>query len=221
MKRNNYFSTSRLQLFLMLLAMVLLVACGNGKDKKSADDDEDETEVRAELEDDNDFDEDDFDVDDLDENDFDVDDIEEDDIDEEDFDEDDIDEDDIEDVEAGNSVLSVASLFDVFYKTLVTGDPEYCAKQLLAKGVTFDGDKRVEGIETYMMFSHPDYGEFYVGVTNEIPDLHVRYFADEVSEEEFFRVARSRGFREVDSGEYSDGKCTISQSVDGFFFRKK
>ena len=176
----------------MLLAMVLLVACGNGKDKKSADDDEDETEVRAELEDDNDFDEDDFDVDDLDEDDFDEDDFVEEDFDEDDFDVDDIDEDDIEEVEAGNSVLSVASLFDVF-----------------------------EGVETYMGFSHPDYGEFYVGVTNEIPDLHVRYFADEVSEEEFFKVARSRGFREVDSGEYSDGKCTISQTVDGFFFRKK
>ena len=215
MKRNNLFSTSRLQLLLMLLAMVLLVACGNGKDKKSADDDEDETEVRAEIEDDNDFDEDDFDLDDFDEDDFDVDDIDEDDFDEEDFDEDDIDED-----EADSSVLSVASLFDVFYKTIVTGDPEYCAQQLLAKGVTFDGEKQVEGVETYMMFSHPDYGEFYVGVTNEIPDLHVRYFADEVSEDEFFKAARSRSFREVDSGEYTDGKCTINQTVDGFFFRK-
>lgn len=202
MKRNNLFSTSRLQLLLMLLAMVLLVACGNGKDKKSADDDEDETEVRAEIEDDSDFDEEDFDVDDMDEEDFDVEDIDED-----------------EDV-AGNSELSVSSLFDVFYKTVVNEDLEYCAEQLVIKGLTYDGDKQVEGLEAYMMFSHPDYGEFYVGASNELPDLHVRYYAGEVSEDEFFKVARSRGFREVESGVYSDGKCTISWSVDGFFMKK-
>ena len=205
MKRNNLFSTSRLQLLFMLLAMVLLVACGNGKNKKSADDDdEDETEVRAETGDD-DFDEDNYDEDEFEEEEFE----------EEEFDEDDIDED-----EADSNVLSVSSLFDVFYKTLVTEDLEYCAKQLLAMGVTFDGERNIESLETYLTFSHPDYGSFYVGVTNEITDLHVRYFADEVSEEEFFKVARSRGFREVEHGVFSDGKCTISWSVDGFFFSK-
>lgn len=182
----------------MLLAMVLLVACGNGKDKKSADDDEDETEIRTEIEDDNDFD-----VDDIGEEDFDVEDIDEDDIDE-------------EEEEAASSVLSVSSLFDVLYMTLANEDLEYCAEQLLAKGLTFDGEKHVEGLETYMRFSHPDYGEFYVGVSNELPALHINYYAGDVSEEEFFKVARSRGFREVESGNFSDGNCTIKWTVDGF-----
>lgn len=196
----------------MLLAMVLLVACGNSKDKKSADDDdEDETEVRADIDDDDDFDVDDFDMDDFDEDYIEAD---GDDVGEEDIDEDEDDE------EADSSELSVSSLFDVLYKTLVNEDPEYCAKQLLAKGLTFSGDKRVEGVETYMMFLHPDYGDFYIGVSNDIPDLHVRYFAGDVSEEDFFKVARARGFREVEHGVYSDGKCTISWTVDGFFMRK-
>ena len=204
MKRNNLFSTSRLQLLFMLLAMVLLVACGNGKNKKSADDDdEDETEMRAETGDD-DFDEDYFDEDD-----YDVDDMDEDDV-----------EADGDYVEvADDSELSVASLFSVFYKTLTTGDLDYCAKQLLAKGLSFDGERDVDG-EEYMMFSHPDYGDFYVGITNDLPYLHVRYFSGDVSEEDFFKEARSRGFSEVEHGVYSDGKCTISWSVDGFFFRK-
>lgn len=195
MKKNNYFSTSKLQLFMMLLAMVLLVSCGDSSKKNRSDDDDDETEV---LQEDEDVDED---------------------IDE-DFDEDA----DVEEMnEAFNDGRpTVSKLFDVLYAACINNDVESLNESLTEYGFELSPEvhQNFEG-EEYISFINASIGDIDVGA-NEDTGFYIHYIpsdAENWSENYFFEEAKSRGY-EGDESEYTNGIVTIKWQVDGFLMYK-
>ena len=199
MKKNNYLSSGKLQLFLMLLAMVLLVSCGGNSKKDRSDDDEDEDETEAVI-DNADEDEDENENENEYENENDVDDEDE--------------------YDADNEYLEYKAktiqLFKDCYNALLSTDVEGIHEKMLAFGFNLEN---AEGAT--LTYTFPENGgEAAVGANEDI-GMYIS-FDNVYPVEHWFRHERERrGF--VQDPEilpfYSDGTVTFEETVDGIRLR--
>ena len=199
MKKNNYLSSGKLQLFLMLLAMVLLVSCGGNSKKDRSDDDEDEDETEAVIDN---VDEDENENED--ENEY----------------ENDVDVDDEDEYDADNEYLEYKAktiqLFKDCYNALLSTDVEGIHEKMLAFGFNLEN---AEGAT--LTYTFPENGgEAAVGANEDI-GMYIS-FDNVYPVEHWFRHERERrGF--VQDPEilpfYSDGTVTFEETVDGIRLR--
>ena len=199
MKKNNYLSSGKLQLFLMLLAMVLLVSCGGNSKKDRSDDDEDEDETETVIDN---VDEDEDEDENEDENEY------ENDVDDED------------EYDADNEYLEYKAktiqLFKDCYNALLSTDVEGIHEKMLAFGFNLEN---AEGAT--LTYTFPENGgEAAVGANEDI-GMYIS-FDNVYPVEHWFRHERERrGF--VQDPEilpfYSDGTVTFEETVDGIRLR--
>ena len=201
MKKNNYLSSGKLQLFLMLLAMVLLVSCGGNSKKDRSDDDEDEDETETVIDN---VDEDEDEDENEDENEYEY----ENDVDDED------------EYDADNEYLEYKAktiqLFKDCYNALLSTDVEGIHEKMLAFGFNLEN---AEGAT--LTYTFPENGgEAAVGANEDI-GMYIS-FDNVYPVEHWFRHERERrGF--VQDPEilpfYSDGTVTFEETVDGIRLR--